>query len=80
MWLAGGGVKQGHIHGETDEMGHKAITDVVNHYDYHITLFHLFGLNVEQVTYARPNGTTSLTDGQPEKVVTGILQHPPQSA
>src|SRR5205814_2875828 len=35
MWLAGGGFKAGYIHGETDEFGHKAVTDVVNHYDYH---------------------------------------------
>jgi len=77
MWLAGGGVKRGHIHGATDEMGHKAVTDVVNHFDYHATLFHLFGLNVDQVSYVRPEGTTSLTDGQPGKVVAGILQNPP---
>ena len=74
MWLAGGGVKRGHIHGETDELGHKAVTDVVNHYDYHATLFHLFGLDAKEVTFTRPNGSTSLTDGQPGKVVSGILQ------
>jgi hypothetical protein len=37
MWLAGGGIKAGHVHGATDEFGHKAVTDVVNHYDYHAT-------------------------------------------
>ena len=39
MWLAGGGVKAGHVHGATDELGHQAVKDVVNHYDYHATLF-----------------------------------------
>jgi hypothetical protein len=80
MWLAGGGIKRGHIHGATDELGHRAVTDVVNHYDYHATLFHFFGLDAHAVTFRRPNGDTSLTDGQPGTVVPGILQSPPPSA
>jgi len=76
IWLAGGGVKQGHVHGETDEVGHKAVTDVVNHFDYHATLFHLFGLTAREVTYVRPNGITSLTDGQPGQVINGLLKDP----
>ena len=79
MWLAGGGVKAGHIHGATDELGHRAVTDIVTHYDYHTTLFHLFGLQVDDVTYARPGGNTSLTDGQPGQVVRGILKRPPRT-
>ena len=34
MWVAGGGFKQGHIHGATDELGHKAVEDIVHHFDY----------------------------------------------
>ena len=74
MWLAGGGIKAGHIHGETDELGHRAVTDIVTHYDFHATMFHLFGMDVDRVTFDRPSGTTSLTDGQPGKIVPGILQ------
>ena len=44
-WLAGGGFKGGHVHGATDELGHKAVEDVVTHSDYHATLLHLFGLD-----------------------------------
>lgn len=73
MWLAGGGVKAGHIHGATDELGHKAVSDVVNHYDYHATLHHLFGLSEEQVTFKRPTGDATLIDGQPARVVEEIL-------
>ena len=80
MWLAGGGVKAGHIHGETDELGHRAVTDIVTHYDFHATMFHLFGLDVDKVTFARPAGKTSLTDGQPGKVVNGILRRPLETA
>jgi hypothetical protein len=34
QWLAGGGFKGGHVHGATDEWGHRAVQDVVHHYDY----------------------------------------------
>ena len=72
-WFAGGGMKAGCIYGETDEIGHKAVKDIVNHYDYHATLFHLFGIDINQLTFARPGGEGSLLDGQPGKIVTDIL-------
>ncbi|MGE5193648.1 MAG: DUF1501 domain-containing protein [Deltaproteobacteria bacterium] len=74
MWLAGGGVKAGCIYGETDELGHKAVKDVVNHYDYHATLLHLFGLDPRQVSFTRPTGAGSLIDGQAARIVWDILQ------
>ena len=74
MWLAGGGIKGGLVHGQTDELGHKAVTDVVNHYDYHATLLHLFGLTPERLSFARATGVGSLLDGQPGQVVSGILK------
>src|SRR5262249_40342624 len=72
-WLAGGGVKAGCIYGETDELGHKAVKDVVNHSDYHATLLHLFGLDPKQVSFTRPTGAGSLIDGQPARIVWEIL-------
>ena len=80
MWLAGGGIKGGCIHGTTDDIGHKAVTDIVNHYDYHATLMYLFGLNQEQLSFRRANGTGSLLDGQAGKVVAAILNRPPEVA
>ncbi|HEX4071236.1 MAG TPA: DUF1501 domain-containing protein [Planctomycetaceae bacterium] len=74
MWLAGGGVKGGCVYGETDEIGHKAAKNVVNHFDYHATLLHLFGLDEKQVTFERPGGSGSLIDGQPARVVRDILK------
>ncbi len=78
-WLAGGGVKAGCIYGETDELGHKAVKDVVNHSDYHATLMHLFGLDPQQMSFTRPTGTGSLIDGQPARIVWDILQRGPQA-
>ena len=73
MWLAGGGFKAGHIHGATDEWGHHAVKDVVNHYDYHATLLHLFGMDHTRLTYERGGREQSLTDNQPAHVVREIL-------
>lgn len=72
-WVAGGGFKAGHVHGETDEWGHKAIEGKVNHYDYHATLLHLFGLKHDELIFRRSNRDQTLTDGQPGKVVQALL-------
>ena len=73
MWMAGGGFKGGHTHGETDEFGHKAVKDVVNHYDYHATLLHLFGLKPEELTFKRNGQEQSLIMNPEAKVVEELL-------
>ncbi len=73
MWLAGGGIRGGHVHGATDEFAHHAVEDVVNHYDYHATMLRLFGLDHEKLTYKRNGREQSLIDGQPGKIVEGLL-------
>lgn len=77
MWLAGGGVKRGMVYGETDELGHKAIANVVNHYDYHATLLHLLGIGPTETSFPRPTGIGSLIDGQDARVVWDILERGP---
>ena len=61
-WLAGGGIKGGTILGETDELGHKAVTDIVNHYDYHATILHLMGIDHERLTVRHNGLDRRLTD------------------
>lgn len=73
QWVAGGGFKGGHIHGATDEFGHKAVEDVVNHYDYHATLLHLFGLDPKELVYQRNGTEQSLIMNDEAKVVEGLL-------
>ena len=73
IWLAGGGVKQGHVHGATDEFGLHAVEDVVHHYDYLATVLHLFGLDAEKLTYRRNGRDETILDGQPGQVVKGVL-------
>ncbi|MEY4200444.1 MAG: hypothetical protein RLZZ265_2184 [Verrucomicrobiota bacterium] len=74
MWVAGGGFKNGITYGETDEFGHHAVKDIVNHYDYHATLLHLFGLDYKKLTFKRNGTEMSLVDGQNARLVSEILR------
>jgi hypothetical protein len=74
MWLAGGGIKGGMVHGATDDFGHKAVKDVVKHNDYHATLLHLFGLDPKRLAFKRNAVDQTLTDNHPCRVVREILR------
>jgi hypothetical protein len=73
MWVAGGGFKAGTTFGETDEFGHRAVKDIVNHHDYHATLLHLFGIDHTKLTFKRNGADVSLTDNQGGRLVQEIL-------
>lgn len=73
IWLAGGGVKNGHVHGATDEWGLFAVDQVVHHYDYLATVMHLFGLDPGKVTYQRNGRAETILNGKPGQVVKGVL-------
>jgi hypothetical protein len=62
MWLAGGGVKGGHIHGATDEFGYHAVKDKVHMHDLHATILHLLGVDHEKLTYRHAGRDFRLTD------------------
>jgi hypothetical protein len=51
VWLAGGGVKGGHVHGATDAVGLRAEVDRVHVHDLHATILHLLGLDHTQLTF-----------------------------
>lgn len=73
MWVAGGGFKQGYVHGATDDFGYQAVEKIVTHVDYHATIMHLFGLEHERVTFLRNSQDQTLTDGQDCQIVTDLL-------
>ncbi len=62
MWMAGGGVKGGHIHGATDEFGFAAVEDKVHVHDLHATILHLLGFDHERLTYRYAGRDFRLTD------------------
>jgi hypothetical protein len=62
MWMAGGGVKGGHSHGQTDEYGYEAVDKKMDLHDWHATILHLLGLDHEKLTYRYAGREMRLTD------------------
>ena len=62
MFLAGGGLKGGYVHGETDELGFGITRDPVHVHDLQATILHLLGLDHERLTYRYQGRDYRLTD------------------
>ena len=62
MWLTGGGIKKGHSHGETDEIGYYGIKDRTHVHDLQATVLHCLGLDHERLTYSFQGRSFRLTD------------------
>lgn len=62
MWMAGGGVKGGIVHGATDDFGFRAVENVAEVHDLHATILHLLGFNHEEFTYRYAGRDFRLTD------------------
>ena len=68
----GAGVKHGHVHGATDDVGLRAVQDKVHVHDLHATILHLLGMDHESLTY-RHNGRDERLTDVAGHVVKGIL-------
>ncbi len=64
MWLAGGGVRGGYVHGATDEFGFQAIEKKVHVHDLHATILWLLGFDHEKLTFRHAGRDFRLTDVQ----------------
>ena len=62
MWLAGGGVRGGMIHGATDEFGYHAVENRMHIHDLHATVLHMLGFDHERLTYRFDGRDFRLTD------------------
>ena len=62
IWMAGGGVKSGHVYGATDDIGYHAVEDRMHIHDFHATVLHLLGLDHERLTYRYSGRDFRLTD------------------
>jgi uncharacterized protein (DUF1501 family) len=62
MWLAGGGIKPGYTHGQTDEYSYNIETGGVHVHDLHATMMHLLGIDHERLTYKYQGRHFRLTD------------------
>jgi hypothetical protein len=72
VWLAGGGIKGGTIHGATDDYGYHAVEDKVEIHDLHATMLHLLGVDHKRLTYRFGGRDMRLTDVHGE-IITRIL-------
>ena len=73
MWMAGGGVKGGAIHGETDEFSYNIVKDPVHVRDFHATALHLMGIDHERFTFKSQGLDQRLTGVEPAKVIQELI-------
>ena len=69
FWMAGGGVKAGHVHGRTDDKGARAVEGKVHFRDLHATILHLLGLRHDRLTFFHAGREHRLTGPEGGKVV-----------
>jgi hypothetical protein len=62
MWMAGGGVRGGIVHGRTDDYGYRVVENPVTIHDLHATLLHLLGVNHKELTFPFGGRDFRLTD------------------
>ncbi len=73
QWVAGGGMKAGHVYGATDDFSHHAVEDIVTHHDWLATVLHLFGLDHNEVKFRSGTRDIHLVENSAAKFVEGIL-------
>ena len=62
LWMAGGGIKGGTIHGATDDFGFRAVENPVSIHDLHATILHTLGIDHRRFTYRYAGRDFRLTD------------------
>jgi hypothetical protein len=62
IWMAGGGMKAGYTHGQTDELGFNAAADPVHVHDLHATLLNQLGFDHTRLTFRFQGRDYRLTD------------------
>jgi uncharacterized protein (DUF1501 family) len=73
MWLAGGGIKPGITHGESDELGFNVTKDRVHVHDLHATILHLLGFDPMAFSYKFQGLDQRLIGVEPARVVRELL-------
>ncbi len=73
IWMAGGGIKGGTIHGETDDFSYNIVADPVHLRDFHATILHLLGFDHERFTVKYQGLDQRLTGVEPARVIQQLL-------
>jgi hypothetical protein len=62
VWLAGGGIRAGHSHGQTDDFSYNIVADPVHVHDLHATMLHCLGIDHTRLTFFYQGRHHRLTD------------------
>jgi hypothetical protein len=74
IWMAGGGVKAGHVYGETDELGYFVTKDKVGVHDLQATILHLLGIDAKRFSFPYQGFNQRLIGPTDEaKLIQGVL-------
>jgi hypothetical protein len=73
MWLAGGGIRPGIVHGETDDFSYNAVRDPVHIHELNATILHCLGIDHARLTYKFQGLDQRLTGVEHVGPVTGLL-------
>ncbi len=73
VWLAGGGIKPGIVHGETDDFSYNVVRDGVSLYDLNATILHCLGIDHSRFTFKSQGLDQRLSGVEPADVVKAIL-------
>jgi hypothetical protein len=72
VWMAGAGVRTGHVLGATDDFGYRTAADPVTWPDFHATVLHLLGIDHELLTFYH-NGINRRLTNVSGQVIPGVL-------
>jgi len=73
LWMAGGGIKPGTVHGETDDFSYNIVKDGVHVNDLHATILHCLGLDHERLTVRHQGLDVRLSGVEEHHPVRAIL-------
>lgn len=73
LWMAGGGIKGGITHGETDDYSYNVVKDEVPVYDFNATILHQLGIDHNKLSFPFMGLDQKLTGVNPAKVVKNII-------
>ena len=73
LWMAGGGIQGGVVHGETDDFSYNIVKDPVHVRDFQATILNRFGIDHERFTYKYQGLDQKLTGTEKANVVKAVL-------
>ena len=73
IWMAGGGIKPGVVHGETDDFSYNIVRDPVHIHDMNATILHCLGIDHQRLTFKVQGLDMRLTGVEEHNPVAAIL-------